>query len=439
MEEEGEEMFATADADETVMDETADEVRYGLEDEPWYMREVRMTLEEELHDVDVDVVTRAVEALSQMSGNGQAVQICEKISMPKLVNEDVKKAAEELDLDSTRFLVAMYYRFQKARMAFDQQKKHLSEEAQGNLCVTGFSKLSSSCEKFVHSIMDHYCTVHPVLKWCTANVGVGPVLSAGLLAHIRIKDDNGRVVCPTAGHIWSFAGWDPTRKWISSAQGKTALKKHGFEPSSTKKVPRETMLQIVEDLGGDSRILFGLKNAEVVKAKDLYNTIVKRPFNAEFKKLCWKVGVSFKNTCNSVDKLGERSYGTIYKERKEMETRKNENGDYADIAKDLAGTVGAATQARKHYSEGRLPPAHIQARAQRYAVKIFLAHLHEVMFRYYVGEEPPRPYPIIHQGHAHEIRPFVPTKIEELDDFIAEQAVKQAARQAAKKAAKKSD
>ncbi len=65
--------------------------------------------------------------------------------------------------------------------------------------------------------------------------------------------------------------------------------------------------------------------------------------------------------------------------------------------------IGADTDAIKSYSVGKLPPAHLHARAKRYAVKLFLAHYHETGYRLRFGEEPPAPYPISHLGHTHRI------------------------------------
>jgi hypothetical protein len=43
-------------------------------------------------------------------------------------------------------------------------------------------------------------------QWCRSICGIGPVITAGLLAHI----DN---QAPTAGHIWNFAGLNPNVTW----------------------------------------------------------------------------------------------------------------------------------------------------------------------------------------------------------------------------------
>jgi hypothetical protein len=68
-----------------------------------------------------------------------------------------------------------------------------------------------------------------------------------------------------------------------------------------------------------------------------------------------------------------------------------------------AKKVGKATKAYKHYSVGKYPPGHIDAMARRWAVKIFLSHLHDAWYRQAYGKAPPAPFPIAIQGHAHRI------------------------------------
>jgi hypothetical protein len=147
---------------------------------------------------------------------------------------------------------------------------------------------------------------------------------------------------PTVGHIWRFCGLDPTVKW---------------------------------DKG------------------------TKRPWNGSLKRLCWLLGESFtKVSGNKSD-----TYGQVYKSRKESEIRRNEAGEYAEqaAASLAAKRFGDDTQAKAHYLAGRLPPARIHLRAQRYAVKLFLSDLHCVWFWTTYGTLPPKPYVIAHLGHAH--------------------------------------
>ena len=85
----------------------------------------------------------------------------------------------------------------------------------------------------------------------------------------------------------------------------------------------------------------------------------------------------------------------------------NEAGAYKGQAeaKLLKFKIGQDTDAYKAYSQGKLPPAHIHARAKRYAVKLFLAHYHHVGYELLHGELPPRPFVIEHMGHVDYMGP----------------------------------
>jgi len=129
----------------------------------------------------------------------------------------------------------------------------------------------------------------------------------------------------------------------------------------------------------------------------------KRPHNAALKRLCWLLGESFVKVSGYEDAF----YGRLWRQRKEWETARNEAGEYAERAAQAlaAKKFGAETDARKHYEIGRLPPGHIHARSKRWAVKLFLAHLHHVWHEVETGSPPPKPYVLEHLGHAHAITP----------------------------------
>lgn len=114
---------------------------------------------------------------------------------------------------------------------------------------------------------------------------------------------------------------------------------------------------------------------------------------------CWKISQSFVKVSNNPNDI----YGKIYQQRKAYETLKNDNFEYKEQALECAKKVGKTTEAYKYYSIGKLPPAHIQARAERKAVQIFLSHLHKVMYMNEYGKEPPKPFAIDILKHAHEI------------------------------------
>ena len=177
--------------------------------------------------------------------------------------------------------------------------------------------------------------------WAQSITGVGPVISAGLAAHIEVKreerdpDREGYtrpVSTETVGSIWRFAGLDPTAKWEKGQ---------------------------------------------------------KRPHNAKLKVLCWKLADSF------VKQSGRDSdvYGHVYRARKALEVARNEAGLFADQAAASLATRDIKDKAlRKTYEAGRLPDGRIDLRARRYAVKLFLAHYHHVAYESIFGHPPPIPY-----------------------------------------------
>jgi Transposase IS116/IS110/IS902 family len=252
------------------------------------------------------------------------------------LTRDLVDAARTLSDAEARYLVDSYYISQKDRIRAAHQMRQIGEAGEPSSLFGWLSAQSETLESQIKRALDAYTKAHPMGEWMRAVKGIGPVISAGLLAHIDIKQ------APTAGHIWAFAGLDPTKKW---ERGK------------------------------------------------------KRPHNAALKTLCWKLGESFVKVSGDSEAL----YGQAYLRRKEYEQGRNDAGDLAGQAADALAQkrIGKDTEAFKHYSAGKLPPGHIHARAKRWAVKLFLSHLHAEMYRRHFGKEPPAPYPIAHLGHVH--------------------------------------
>jgi KaiC/GvpD/RAD55 family RecA-like ATPase len=127
----------------------------------------------------------------------------------------------------------------------------------------------------------------------------------------------------------------------------------------------------------------------------------KRPFNAKLKRLCFIIGQSFIKVQNRENDV----YGHIFAERKAFEQQMNEDGMYAEQAREKLEkfNIGKNTEAYKWYSKGMLPPAHINMRAARYAVKIFLSHYFEVAYELEYDKRAPEIYAIAILQHAHKI------------------------------------
>lgn len=254
--------------------------------------------------------------------------------------KDIKQAAVTLSDDEARFLVDSYYLLQEQRIRAGNQIRALTESGEPNAVLGWFARQSETLENQVKRALDAYSCAHAAGVWARSQVGIGPVLCAGLLAHIDIKQ------APTAGHIWNFAGLNPGVAW---------------------------------------------------------NKGERRPWNASLKTLCWKVGESFVMFSGRDDCF----YGKFYAKRKLEEIERNERGEFADQAKAKLEKfkIGKDTDAYKSYISGKLPPAHIHARAKRFAVKLFLSHLHHKWYEIEYGAEPPKPYAIAITEHGHYIAP----------------------------------
>jgi len=255
---------------------------------------------------------------------------------------------------------------QKVRIRTGNQISAMDKSGEPHQMTDWFHGNNEKLEMNIKLALDKYSAAQVPGQWARSIVGIGPVIAAGLLAHIDTEPwtcmvaskevDHcseatphpngicGRKPLTTAGKIWRFAGMDPTVTWEKGQ---------------------------------------------------------KRPWNATLKTLCWKIGESFVKVSN----IEKDVYGKVYKQRKEWEAAKNENYDYAEQAAAGAKRVGKSTDAYKSYSIGKLPDGHLHARAKRYAVKLFLSHYHHVLFESTFGKLPPKPYIIEHGGHVDFIAP----------------------------------
>jgi hypothetical protein len=256
------------------------------------------------------------------------------------LDRDLRQAALLLSAAEARYMVDLYYQIQDYRKRAANQTRALDESGEPHSLVRWVLANMTAQENGIRSALGKYSDGSLPGRWAKSIHGIGPVLSAGLLAHIDIEK------APTVGHIWRYAGLDPTVTW----EKKT-----------------------------------------------------KRPWNARLKTLCWLVGESFVKVCNNDKDV----YGHIYAERKTIEQARNEAGEYAEQAAAVLARkrIGQDTEAYGHYSAGHLPPAHIHSRAKRYSVKLFLSHLHHVMYESANGVPPPMPYILTKPEHAHYLAP----------------------------------
>jgi hypothetical protein len=253
----------------------------------------------------------------------------------------LRDIAAGLDAEAARWLVDYYYAVQDYRIQATGQERAIVQRAdEGAMELVGWlAEQTKLIEREIQKALDSYSDSQVPGQWAKSIVGIGPVLAAGLLAHIDIEK------APTVGHIWSFAGLNPEMTW-----GK-----------------------------GE-----------------------KRPFNAKLKVLCWKIADSFVKFQNHERDI----YGQVYVARKALEVERNEAGLFKEQAEEkLRNFKIRAKDTLAWYEAGKLPPGRLDLRARRYAVKLFLAHLHHVMYEDRFNEAPPKPYILTQPGHVHFIAP----------------------------------
>lgn len=289
------------------------------------------------------------------------------------LTRDLRSASKTMDREEARFLVDQYYSMQHDRIRAKLKSDAMTKSAEPHETLEHFKTQFSILEEQVKKALDWYSSSDPVGEWARSNIGVGPVIAAGLLAHIDITRT------PSPSHLWSFAGLNPKAVW----------------------------------------------------EKDK-----KRPWNAKLKRLCWILGESFTKTSTHPDtyygkiysdrkkyEIANNDSGKYSDYANLMLQKKNYSGD-TDTKKWLTGCfpAGLASKildvpaaSRPHFlathqlppGEGQpmLSPLHIHRRSQRYAVKIFLAHYHWVAHEIEFKTASPSPWIIEFGGHVDLIYP----------------------------------
>lgn len=285
-----------------------------------------------------------------------------------------------------RALVRQYYAIQRFRLRAEAQSR-ATQMPTLDLLARVFAILEAQCEK----ILDVYTDTHPMGTWLRGIKGIGPVLSAGLLAYIDIE----RV--DYVGRVYSYAGLVPSEK--------------------------------------------------------LFESNGKRNYNATFKSICFKIARSFVMLSNHPDcyygkiykeakekltkrnesggyadvarrKL-ERALGRLSAAQRERwlqrleaalspedlsdvrilpavdEVHEDEDNDEENDEKKKKDVLGAIWT----WHKGKLTASHIDLMARRIAIKIFLDHVCRVWAKRELGRDLPPPYPISILGHDGFIPP----------------------------------
>lgn len=307
------------------------------------------------------------------------------------LSRDLRAAAGTLSEGEVRFLVDAFYQIQEDRKRSSNQVLSLETSGEPHSLISWFAGQNERFEDQIKAALGAYSLSHPVGEWVRSICGIGPVIAAGLLAYIDVKDPRTSVA-----QKWRLAGLDPDVKWLASAETRKLFN----EIASTKGPATPAQLaEMAHRLNRNpERVVGRLKD---LKRDEQVAELAKRPYSAGLKVLCWKVGQSFVKQKNRPNDF----YGAFYDRRKAYETERNANGLYAEQAAKVLKTRNIQEKkARETLESGRLVPAHIDARCRRWTVKLFLSHYVEIAFAHEHSARLREPF-AMRLGHSEYIAP----------------------------------
>jgi hypothetical protein len=239
-----------------------------------------------------------------------------------------------------RYLVDLYYTMQRNRIRSANAAKPMVESEEPHACIRAMFTKAHLMENEIRAYLDKYSSAQTLGIWARSNKGVGPVIAAGLLAHIDLDR------CTTAGGIWRFSGLDPTSTW-----------------------------------GKGER----------------------RPWNARLKTLCWKIGQSFMKLHNDEDCFYGKLYSQrkAYEvERNESGGNAATAAESLAAKKFRESDTKKAYEAGM-LPDGRIELRAERYAVKLFLSHYFAVGY---MLKNGPGSKPPIPYAIAFGGHVHEIQ-----------------------------------
>lgn len=376
-----------------------------------------------------------------------------------------KKFASRLKREEIGFLVETYYELQELRKRAANRRRALDERSEPSVLMDAYARHNEEMEKRIRGVLLAWCRSDPLSAWAIQTIGVGPVIAAGLAAHVRVERSS------SVSSVWRFAGLDPTCKWHGNEDSRGLIKaareveggdveavlwlsratnRHPVDFFTAGRVDRDGVVdedvnaeatpeQFIGKVGeGNDDLATIARDATIKYPAHLDNAIhhfcmetgvteatvfgalypkkvdwhacekmlAKRPWNAALKTLCWKMGDCFVKQSNNKDSL----YGRLYRQRKVREVERSERGEFKEqAAQTLKERNIGKNDTRAAYEAGRYPAGRLDQMARRHAVKVFLSHYWEKAWRLqHPGEKRVLPWVIAHGGHVDLIEPEVP-------------------------------
>lgn len=132
------------------------------------------------------------------------------------ISKEVKQSSINITRTDARFLVDMYYQTQVQRIGASNRIYSINKELDGEgrdvpLSLIWVTENLKNQEAQIGKMLDVFTKSTPVGQWCRATKGVGPVITAGLLAYFDF--DKVRFY----NQFWSYAGFNSgNNPWLGS-------------------------------------------------------------------------------------------------------------------------------------------------------------------------------------------------------------------------------
>lgn len=116
------------------------------------------------------------------------------------LTRDLRTAAATMTDEEARYCVDLYYQIQNDRIRAGHQKRQAAEQKEPHDLFLYADRQFRVLETQIHGALERYCKAQPRGDWPLSIYGIGPVITAGLIAHIDVKRAD------TASAVWAFAG-----------------------------------------------------------------------------------------------------------------------------------------------------------------------------------------------------------------------------------------
>ncbi len=287
------------------------------------------------------------------------------------LSRDLALAAKTLSNAEARFLVNKFYHEQDQRIASHAQIREMTKTDTPHAVLDFFSQQHEIMEQQMQRALDKYTQNHEMGAWMREVFGIGPIISAGLLAHLDIHK------AQTAGAFWRYAGVDPTVTW-----------------NKGEKRPWNAELKVIVWKATQSFVMFS-KNEKCYYGFKVYRERKAKEWDKNLNGEYVDQALAKTEYCGKTTDAW-KWYNGCYNPKQVYDLRVADNMTQATLAK-IALPAGQGTP--------MLPPAHIEARACRFTGKVFLFDIFDAWWRKAGKGEPPIPYFIAHLDHVHVMRP----------------------------------